>query len=84
MVFIKGNLNALCYCDKILDPIVRPLLRPLVWGCAVFEQDHTHPHVARVCANFLEDNDVKVLLWPALHPDLNPVEIEWDLLSYHI
>jgi hypothetical protein len=31
-------------------------------------------HVARVCQDFLNQNHIRVLPWPALSPDLSPIE----------
>ena len=43
------------------------------------------PHVARVVNNFFYNrNNVELLPWPALSPDLLPIELLWDELSRRI
>jgi hypothetical protein len=34
--------------------------------------------VARVCQDFLNQNHIRILPWPALSPDLSPIEHLWD------
>ena len=43
--------------------------------------DNARPHVARICRQFLNRNNVNVLPWPALSPDMNPIEHIWDYLG---
>ena len=83
LVFFDGILNVVRYRDEILGPVVLPF-RERVGGRAVFQHDNARPHVARVCTHFLAENDVHVLPWPAVSPDLNPIKNVWDFLSMHI
>ena len=43
--------------------------------------DNARPHVARICRQFLNRNNVNVLPWPAVSPDMNPIEDIWDYLG---
>ena len=43
--------------------------------------DNARPHVARICRQFLNRNNVNVLPWPAVSPDMNPIEHIWDYLG---
>ena len=40
--------------------------------------DNARPHVARICRQFLNRNNVNVLPWPIMSPDMNPIEHIWD------
>ena len=43
--------------------------------------DNAMPHVARICRQFLNRNNVNVLPWPAVSPDMNPIEHICDYLG---
>ena len=43
--------------------------------------DNARPHVARICRQFLNRNNVNELPWPAVSPDMNPIEHIWDYLG---
>ncbi len=42
------------------------------------------PHVARICTQFLEAENIPVLAWPAYSPDMSPIEHVWDALDRRI
>ena len=48
---------------------------------AILMNDNARPHVARICRQFLNRNYVNVLPWPAVSPDMNPIEHIWDYLG---
>lgn len=79
--FIDGILNAQRYRDEILRPIVVPYIHE---HHLMFQQDNARPHVARICTQFLEAENVPVLAWPAYSPDMSPIEHVWDVLDRRI
>uniref|UniRef100_A0AAR2LGM7 Tc1-like transposase DDE domain-containing protein n=1 Tax=Pygocentrus nattereri TaxID=42514 RepID=A0AAR2LGM7_PYGNA len=48
----------------------------------LFLQDNANtimrPHVARICTQFLEAENIPVLACPAHSPDMSPIEHVWD------
>jgi len=48
----------------------------------VFQDDNGPVHRARRVMNFLEDENVQHLDWPAMSPDLNPIEKIWLEISH--
>ena len=71
LVVIQGNLTAVRYRDQVLMPHVLALVNA---HNLTFQHDNARPHVARVCRDFLNQNNVQVLDWPPYSPDLNPIE----------
>jgi len=47
-------------------------------------RDNARCHVARVCQDFFNQNYIRVLPWPALLPDLSPIEHLWDELVIRV
>ncbi|KAI3368103.1 hypothetical protein L3Q82_007804 [Scortum barcoo] len=47
-------------------------------------QDNARSHVAGVCQQFLQDEGIDAMDWPARSPDLNPIEHIWDIMSRSI
>ena len=41
-------------------------------------------HVARICTQFLEDENVSYCPWPLYSPGMSPIEHVWDALDWHV
>ncbi len=50
----------------------------------MLQHDNARPHVARICTQFLEAENIPVLAWPAYSPDMSPIEHVWDALDRRI
>jgi hypothetical protein len=66
-------LNAVKYKGDILDPIILSFLQQRNFD-HIFQHDNAICHVARACQDFLNQNHIRVLPWPALSPDLLSIE----------
>ncbi|KAI4901938.1 hypothetical protein NFI96_021235 [Prochilodus magdalenae] len=79
----RRSLTAIRYRDEILRPLVRPYAGAVGPGFLLM-QDNARPHVAGVCQQFLQDEGIEAIDWPARSPDLNPIEHIWDIMSRSI
>ena len=79
LIVVQGNLYAQGYINQILQPEAVPFLQRHV--PSILMHDNARPHVARICRQFLNRNIVNVLPWPAVSPDMDPIEHIWDYLG---
>ena len=63
---VTGTLSVVKNRDDILDPIVLPFLQQRNFD-HVFQHDNARCHMARVCQDFLNQNHIRALPWPALY-----------------
>ncbi|CDQ71979.1 unnamed protein product [Oncorhynchus mykiss] len=78
-----GSLTAIRYQEEILRPLVRQDAGAVGPGFFLM-QDNARPHVAGVCQQFLQEEGIDAMDWPARSPDLNPIEHIWDIMSRSI
>jgi transposase len=45
---------------------------------------NARPHRARIVQHFLQQEAVQTITWPAMSPDMNPIEHVWDFIGRKI
>ena len=75
LVFIDGCLDSERYISDILEPHVVPFMNSYedVW---IFQHDNARPHSARNTNNFLSENSIHTLPWPAM--------VIFSLCAFHL
>ncbi|GFS65708.1 transposable element Tcb2 transposase [Trichonephila clavipes] len=68
-----GPLTARQYRDEILRPIVVPYAAA-IGDDFIFIDDNCRPHRANLVEDFLFEEGIVRIEWPACSPDMNPIE----------
>ncbi|GFU90855.1 transposable element Tcb1 transposase [Trichonephila clavipes] len=79
-IFKWGSVRAVRYRDEVLEPIVR-LYAAAVGPTFVLMDNNARPHRADIVDNYLENEGITRMAWPAYSLDLNPIQNLWDALG---
>jgi transposase len=85
LVTIQGNLTGDQYIRDVLQPVVVPHFdnHPLATK-PVYMDDNARLHRSRAVTAYLQSEAVTYVPWPAMNPDLNPIEHIWDMLGHRM
>ena len=82
---LDGNLTGQTYRDNVLAPRVVPYFdNHALADRPMFMDDNARPHIARIVQHCLQQEVDQTIRWPAMSPDMNPIEHVEDFIGRKI
>jgi transposase len=83
LAILSGNQDAAGY-QETLETHLMELSDNVHEGRYVFQHDNASIHRARSTTEFLVELEIPTMDWPALSPDLNPIENVWGMMARRV
>lgn len=80
---VQGRVTGVYYRDHILAPIVLPFAQR-AGRRFIFQDDNARAHRVRVVNDYLQRHHIVHMPWPAMSPDLSPIEHVWDMIGRRV
>ena len=88
--FRADTKSELKFVDESQDSVkyvstLRTHLQPFIdTDSHIFQQDNAAIHKSRYTMNWIREQEINAMEWPALSPDLNPIENLWGIMTQQV
>jgi hypothetical protein len=78
---VDGNLDQYQYLHIPQERLL-PFARLTFGHKFAYQDDNARPHRARTVVNFVENEGIEHMIWPAMSPDMNPIKNMWSEVTH--